>query len=61
MIKKKCVECEEYYKLHKFIGHKTSYCKKGEKSVSITSGKSVACKSFKPANNFNIILEKNYV
>lgn len=54
--KKKCVECEQFYKLRATDPyHRTVYCCIGEKSVNIISDKSVACSKFseaKPINNF---------
>lgn len=47
--KRKCVECENFYKLRQLNPfHKTAYCKTGEKSVNIISDKSIACDKIKP-------------
>lgn len=54
---KRCVNCEEYYKLRSKVCHKTVYCDKGSKSVYTTSNKSIACSNFKQAKPFSKILE----
>ncbi len=54
---KRCVDCEEYYKLRSKVCHKTAYCNKGSKSIYMTSNKSIACSNFKQAKPFSKRLE----
>lgn len=55
--KKKCVECEQFYKLRsKNTYHKTAYCNIGEKSVNIISDKSIACSKIQAAKQFKELL-----
>lgn len=54
---KKCVDCEQFYKLRATkVYHKTAYCNIGEKSVSMISDKSIACLKFQPAKQFKELL-----
>lgn len=45
---KKCVDCKEYSMLigRSGVYHRTVYCHKGNKAVSITTNRSIACQNF---------------
>ena len=47
--KRKCVDCQEFYKITALANHvrKTTYCIIGQKTVFAHSDKSVACSKFK--------------